>query len=476
MREKLKAVLHRRKKSTPTHSPRTSYEKSEGSSPRAERHHASLPQHHPSSEAHNRVLPTHSAYDGERSSHSPASQFTSSQDDQSRNTDLTGSIADDYRSYLPAIAPIDNSPSQQQTSMAGDRHALNGAGDGRYAEEIADKNVHQRKSSLQAHHSKPLPVIPNSSNVEHDHSHKQPIATGPISSTIHPIPSRTTAGKHAIVGDRIAENGQLKSLDGKETRTASSGKITHHQDMFVKPRHDHETAKDYDSIHRGQDWKAKQQSMLEGVVDLNNTVDTDRDTTWAPAVTHEVIKPHEHEVIQHRLYREIHNYTYYHRLQPVLHTEVLPPRHFIPNPDGEGLIEISADELPARTGKNRWWDIVQKEPVLPQGAFEWRTEPEIIEGKPYMTAEGFERRETTIIYPPTLEDMSNYRGMVQPVHFDHKTGKRWLGELTTVEKLKQESERTESKDSMDMTEVTAGLPEILPSPTIKRKPVGLGSM
>ena len=269
--------------------------------------------------------------------------------------------------------------------------------------------------------------------------------------------------------------------------------------MSVKPHSDLETTKQHSSLDRDQNWKAKQQSMLEGVVDLKNTVDTDRDTTWAPgkqspfwlseyspgidrvtnriaAVTHEVIKPHEHEVIQQRLYREIHNYTYYHRLQPVLHTEVLPPRHFIPNPDGEGLIEISADELPARTGNNRWWDIVQKEPVLPQGAFEWRTEPEIIEGKPYMTAEGFERRETTIIYPPTLEDMSNYRGMVQPVHFDHKTGKRWLGELTTVEKLKQESVRAECEDSMNMKEVTAGLPEISPSPTVKRKPVGLGSM
>jgi len=274
----------------------------------------------------------------------------------------------------------------------------------------------------------------------------------------------------------ISKNKKPQGQDGGGARTALSGKVLGHQDMSVKPHHELETTKDYNSTDRGQEWKAKQQSMLEGVVDLNNTVDTDRDTTWAPAVTHEVIKPHEHEVIQQRLYREIHNYTYYHRLQPVLQTEVLPPRHFIPNPDGEGLIEISADELPSRTGKNRWWEVVQKEPVLPESAFQWRTEPEIIEGEPYMTAEGFERRETTIIYPPTLEDMSNYRGMVQPVHFDHKTGKRWLGELTTIEKLKQESERTESEDFMTMKEVTAGLPDIPRSPTLKRKPVGLSSV
>lgn len=139
------------------------------------------------------------------------------------------------------------------------------------------------------------------------------------------------------------------------------------------------------------------------------------------------------------------------------------------------MIEISADELPSRTGKNRWWDIVQKEPVLPEAPFQWRTEPVVIEGEPYMTDEGFERRETTIIYPPTLEDMSNYGGMVQPVHFDHKTGRRWLGEITTVEKLRQELDVAGDEDFMKMKDITADLPGIPESPVVKRKPVDRGS-
>lgn len=199
-------------------------------------------------------------------------------------------------------------------------------------------------------------------------------------------------------------------------------------------------------------------------------------TKTTTAVTHEVVKPYEHEIVQHKIYREIHNYTYYHRLQPVMQTEVLPPRHFIPNPDGEGLIEISADELPSRTGKNRWWDIVQKEPVLPEAPFQWRTEPQVIEGKPYMTDEGFERRETTIIYPPTLEDMSSYDGIVQPVHFDHKTGKRWLGEQTTIDKLQRQVDGTSEDDFMTMKNITADLPEIPNSPSVKRRPVGRDSL
>ena len=185
---------------------------------------------------------------------------------------------------------------------------------------------------------------------------------------------------------------------------------------------------------------------------------------------HETIKPHEHEVVQYELHREIHNYSYYHRVQPVMHTEVLPPRHFIPNPDGEGLLEISADELPSRTGENRWWEIVQKHP--PQSyeiQSRWRTEPEVIHGESYITDQGFERRETTIIYPPTLGDMSDYEGAVQPVHFDHKTGERWMGEMTTMSKLRQQYDQ----DKLTMKELASSLPDVPPSPSVKRKPVRL---
>lgn len=46
MKEKIKAVLHRRKGSTPTQSPRASYEQSEGVSPRAEKLPSSPSQRH----------------------------------------------------------------------------------------------------------------------------------------------------------------------------------------------------------------------------------------------------------------------------------------------------------------------------------------------------------------------------------------------------------------------------------------------
>lgn len=202
------------------------------------------------------------------------------------------------------------------------------------------------------------------------------------------------------------------------------------------------------------------------------------------AVTHEIVKPHEHEIIQHKIFRDIHNYEYYHRIQPVYHLEVLPPRHWIPNPDGQGLIEISADELPSRTGNNRRWKIIHEEKELPESSGStWRTEPQIVEHPTTITTEGFERKETTIIHPPTLQDMTDYEGLVQPVHFDHKTGKRWLGEITTMRKLKQETSQAASSDQdldLSMNELGVALsgvpdesdvPEVSTSPSLKRKPV-----
>lgn len=158
-------------------------------------------------------------------------------------------------------------------------------------------------------------------------------------------------------------------------------------------------------------------------------------------------------------------------------TEVLPPRHWIPNPNGEGLIEISADELPARTGENRWWSICEHSSPysLQKTSHKYRTEPEIIEVGTFMTEEGFERKETIIIHPPTLADLTGYIGPVQTVHFDHKTGKRWVGELTTMDKLQelqQTLDCTPNPQAFRKDELTGSLPKASSSRMPLRKPVG----
>ncbi|CBX92895.1 hypothetical protein IAQ61_005754 [Plenodomus lingam] len=407
MQQKIKAVLRgsRRSKSPSSSSPRQSYESSEASSPRTERHSTptdgrareSLHHHNgPSIASHSNPPVSAGHYDqhgnGITTLHSSKIHNTRPQPTTSSTTSVDPSIAKDYHAYLPALHHIGQSDSRQHVN--GEHH-------------VPDRYNTRKRSSLDSGRDKPLPKAPASFN--------------------------STQGRAR--GPSIGSSG-------------------------------------ISDLHNGnvQDWRAKQAALLNGVVNLQDTVDVEKETTVAAPVVHEVIKPHEHEIIQHEIHREIHNYSYYHRLQPVLHTEVLPPRHFIPNPNGEGLIEITADELPSRTGENRWWEIMQKQiPQSYEAQSRWRTEPEVIHGKSYITDEGFERKETTIIYPPALEDMTDYEGVVQPVHFDHKTGERWLGEVTTMAKLRDQHEH----DALAMKELTESLPEVPDSPSVKRKPIGM---
>ncbi len=120
-------------------------------------------------------------------------------------------------------------------------------------------------------------------------------------------------------------------------------------------------------------------------------------------------------VVQEKIQREIHTYEIFHRIQPVIDIEVLPPRHFIPV-EGGGLREVSADDLPGQTGH---WGIVEtvtkdppvrQRPVPPAPAI-----PVIVSQRTYMTEEGVRRTETTWKHPPTLATGAMETGQSWPM-------------------------------------------------------------
>ncbi|KAF3013541.1 hypothetical protein E8E14_009721 [Neopestalotiopsis sp. 37M] len=82
-------------------------------------------------------------------------------------------------------------------------------------------------------------------------------------------------------------------------------------------------------------------------------------------VTHEVIRPHVHEIREEQIHREIHTYDHYHYVQPVYDIEVLPARHFAPAADGQ-LREVPAGDLPECTGTNQKWSILHSESLNAQ--------------------------------------------------------------------------------------------------------------
>jgi hypothetical protein len=125
-----------------------------------------------------------------------------------------------------------------------------------------------------------------------------------------------------------------------------------------------------------------------------------------------------HEIKEERIYREIHDHDVYHRIQPVYDVEVLPARHFVPGPDGN-LVEVSEDKLPDFTSTDKKWPLgenplytISSHPKDPAERADMAYE------KKYVTPEGLEFSESTIVHAPTLEKMSSDGGPVLPVHFD----------------------------------------------------------
>ncbi|OIW30988.1 hypothetical protein CONLIGDRAFT_295753 [Coniochaeta ligniaria NRRL 30616] len=89
---------------------------------------------------------------------------------------------------------------------------------------------------------------------------------------------------------------------------------------------------------------AKLAKELDGVLDLNNTEDVKTSTTYAPAVTKEVVKPVVHEQIEEHITRETHTHDHYTKILPVRDVEVLPARHWVPGPDGR-LIQVDEKDV-----------------------------------------------------------------------------------------------------------------------------------
>ncbi|KAH8907865.1 hypothetical protein BR93DRAFT_958404 [Coniochaeta sp. PMI_546] len=71
---------------------------------------------------------------------------------------------------------------------------------------------------------------------------------------------------------------------------------------------------------------------------------SNRKTTYAPAVTKEVVKPVVHEQIEEHITRETHTHDVYTKILPVRDVEVLPARHWVPGPDGR-LIQVDEKDV-----------------------------------------------------------------------------------------------------------------------------------
>jgi hypothetical protein len=266
MREKLKAVLHRRKGSTPTQSPRASYEQSDEGSPRAEQHPTSPRQRHRRSSSSSQNAPpqtnhVHQSKTTHKSvvaSHSTDPPRVPIHDIQHNNANLKQVVSDENRSLSPALAH-----SGQST--------------------VGSSGIGHSTASHNGDVLKPLPAIPGMINTVETLSEPREITLYTGSTKHNQVDAQDNlVGRAVTTNSNIVAEAQHHDIEDSRSQPQRSERDRHsHRDIAVKPAGFDSTSDKYGQ-NSSDDWQAKQKSMLKGIVDLNDTVQTDRETSWAP--------------------------------------------------------------------------------------------------------------------------------------------------------------------------------------------------
>jgi hypothetical protein len=258
-----------------------------------------------------RSRPLSSAYDPRQPSGPAAKDHGHG---QSRSSDpANDSIASNYKAYLPALSTVESADGKQMPS-GGDRRLNTGESSGRYDGDVADRNINQRRASVDVSKRKPLPATPSmsidQSNVlpeavtaitmknyvngfavlgtgNKELPHKGYTGAGSVGSRTGTVPSGAPR-KYSVGADSSATSPRKEHAGDRAIRKPR-GSVS--QDDEPPPPPDHRTlpsrprtgATEGTTSANGQhEIQREIERLLDGVVDLNNTVDEDKDVTWAP--------------------------------------------------------------------------------------------------------------------------------------------------------------------------------------------------
>ncbi|KAK0271338.1 hypothetical protein LTR35_009909 [Friedmanniomyces endolithicus] len=345
----------------------------------------------------------------------------------------------------------------RQSDLSSDLQHLtlsNAAGREPYSEDVADRNIAKRKP-LQNGVERPLsgqsyspfnatPVLPHGDRHSEDVANRNtglnrglggpsvsaydtpsPLRVqkqGPIDNQAGGIGSPTTSYGGRGLNHKANDNdlrrssdvgrSQSPTLQRGETRTSTDSDRRRIKRTSLEKALPARPAAEFtaEGRHPGHTTELADKAVdLTGIVDLSNTTDATLHEKWAPAVTHETVIQNVHNVREERITREFHTDHVFHRILPIIDIQVLPARHFVPIEGG--YAEISAADLPARTGVNAQWVLAElasrglprsQAPIIPD-RFTART----FEGtqgdyKEYITSDGVPRTEQTWVYPPKM--------------------------------------------------------------------------
>jgi hypothetical protein len=261
------------------------------------------------------------------------------------------SITSDYKAYLPALAPAEDSRDEKYTSLGGDRRLITGESELRHEEDVADRNIDRYRSSHELSKRTPIPSAPgmyiDQSTVLPDaviaitmknyvngiavpHAQGQDIQrrserVGSVGSVPSLAPSVATGatGKYSLGQDTATQGGLMDRIlphteataheknqwknqswpaktaraepqlawskrnprgsesEEGEHRSPAEDLVNHHH----LPSQSDGAQRETETAGNSQDDIGKEiERLLDGVVDLRNTVDEDKVVQWAPGM------------------------------------------------------------------------------------------------------------------------------------------------------------------------------------------------
>lgn len=296
------------------------------------------------------------------------------------------------------------------TSLGGDPKLMTHGSFKKYSEDIADRNIEENRLGLYSSRNssslnldaaenpgelpslqRKVPTRRSSLHgstsgaslaeilyeVEHD-SGEEPGAHERYKPGRAKFPARQPRDESKIMWRRRRSSSD--SIDDTAPRPGDFGPRVERPDVTGRRGSSVISDADYGSLLR-QMGRPSDKSALHGggVADLKYSENVDGTTQWLPgtftllsylpsrypssdnrlilaAVTREhIVRPTERYITE-QIHRDIHTHEYYHHIQRVIDTEVLPPKHYIPNPDDPSqLIEVSPSNIPADHKYEQWY-------------------------------------------------------------------------------------------------------------------------
>jgi hypothetical protein len=284
--QKLKAVFRSSSRKRAAHadgsepdSPRSSHTDRRGVSLDERRQRQSLETSQAGAHHNSRSRPLSSVHDSHPSNVSGARSGAVNHAQSQQSHQANESIASDYKAYQPALSPVHHSQHEQFMTLGGERRLITGEGDLPYEENVADRNIDRNRKSLDISSRKPLPATPGmymaQSTVLHDAVAAIIMKNHINGFAVLDVPDRDIHQKHSHGSTIRSVPSESRNIGLPIRSTRDEPHSSEHKPLGALPETEI-------AVGGQDDIQREIEKLLDGVVDLRNTVDQDKHVQYAP--------------------------------------------------------------------------------------------------------------------------------------------------------------------------------------------------